>query len=159
VTTDAGVPVRLGDVARIQIGPEMRRGIADLNGEGEVAGGVIIMRSGKNALETIDAVKAKLGKLKASLPPGVEIVPYDRSNLIKRAVTNLKEKLIEEFIVVAVVCALFLFHLRSALVAIVTLPLGILIAFIVMHYQASTPTSCRWAASRLPSAPWSTPPW
>lgn len=135
-TTDAGVSVRLGDVARIQVGPEMRRGIAELNGEGEVVGGVIIMRSGKNALETINAVKIKLEKLKASLPPGVEIIPtYDRSNLIKRAVTNLKEKLIEEFIVVAVVCAIFLFHLRSALVAIVTLPIGILIAFIVMYYQ------------------------
>ena len=136
ITSDTGVSVRLGDVARIQIGPEMRRGIAELNGEGEVAGGVIIMRSGKNALETIDAVKVKLEKLKASLPPGVEIVPtYDRSSLIKRAVSNLKEKLIEEFIVVAVVCALFLFHLRSALVAIITLPIGILIAFIVMYYQ------------------------
>jgi len=136
MTTDAGVSVRLGDVARIQVGPEMRRGIAELNGEGEVAGGVIIMRSGKNALETIDAVKAKLEKLKASLPPGVEIVAtYDRSSLIKRAVANLKEKLVEEFIVVAVVCALFLFHVRSALVAIITLPIGILVAFIVMYYQ------------------------
>ena len=136
MTTDAGVSVRLGDVARIQVGPEMRRGVADLNGEGEVAGGVIIMRSGKNALETIDAVKAKLAKLKAGLPPGVELVTtYDRSNLIKRAVTNLRDKLIEEFIVVAVVCAIFLFHLRSALVAIVTLPIGILIAFTVMYYQ------------------------
>ncbi|WP_317202765.1 efflux RND transporter permease subunit [Janthinobacterium sp.] len=134
--TDAGVSVRLGDVARVQVGPEMRRGIAELNGEGEVAGGVIIMRSGKNALETIAAVKAKLEKLKPGLPPGVEIVPvYDRSNLIERAVSNLKHKLIEEFIVVAVVCALFLFHLRSALVAIVTLPIGILIAFIAMYYQ------------------------
>ena len=136
MTTDAGVSVRLGDVARIQVGPEMRRGIAELNGEGEVAGGVIIMRSGKNALETIDAVKAKLEKLKASLPPGVEIVAtYDRSSLIKRAVANLKEKLVEEFIVVAVVCALFLFHVRSALVAIITLPIGILVAFIVVYYQ------------------------
>jgi Cu(I)/Ag(I) efflux system membrane protein CusA/SilA len=136
MTTEAGVSVRLGDVARIQVGPEMRRGIAELNGEGEVAGGVIVMRSGKNALETIEAVKVKLQTLKASLPPGVEIVPtYDRSNLIKRAVSNLKEKLIEEFIVVAVVCAIFLFHLRSALVAIITLPIGILIAFIVMYYQ------------------------
>ena len=136
MTTDAGVSVRLGDVARIQIGPEMRRGIADLNGEGEVAGGVIVMRSGKNALETIDAVKVKLEKLKASLPSGVEIVTtYDRSSLINRAVKNLQEKLIEEFIVVAIVCAIFLFHLRSALVAIVTLPIGILIAFIVMYYQ------------------------
>src|SRR5437016_1303244 len=135
-TTDAGVPLRLGDVARIQVGPEMRRGIAELNGEGEVAGGIIVMRSGKNALETIDAVKAKLEKLKSSLPPGVEIVPtYDRSSLIKRAVNNLQEKLIEEFIVVALVCLVFLFHLRSAFVAIVSLPLGVLMAFIVMYYQ------------------------
>ncbi|HET9764949.1 MAG TPA: efflux RND transporter permease subunit [Casimicrobiaceae bacterium] len=135
-TSDAGVPVRLGDVARVQIGPEMRRGIAELNGEGEVAGGVIVMRYGKNALETIAAVKAKLEKLKASLPPGVEIVPtYDRSQLIKRAVDNLKEKLIEEFVVVALVCLVFLFHLRSALVAIVSLPLGVLAAFVVMLYQ------------------------
>jgi Cu(I)/Ag(I) efflux system membrane protein CusA/SilA len=135
-TTDAGVSVRLGDVARIQVGPEMRRGIAELNGEGEVAGGVIVMRSGKNALATIDAVKAKLEKLKPGLPPGVEIVPvYDRSSLIKRAVKNLEEKLIEEFIVVALVCVLFLFHLRSAFVAIVSLPLGILVAFTVMYYQ------------------------
>jgi Cu(I)/Ag(I) efflux system membrane protein CusA/SilA len=136
MTTDAGISVRLGDVARVELGPEMRRGIADLNGEGEVAGGVIVMRSGKNALETIEAVKAKLAKLKSSLPTGVEIIPvYDRSNLIKRAVDNLEHKLIEEFIVVAVVCAIFLFHIRSALVAIVSLPLGILIAYIVMTYQ------------------------
>ncbi len=132
----AGVSVRLGDVARIQVGPEMRRGIAELNGDGEVAGAVIVMRSGKNALETIDAVKAKLEKLKPGLPPGVEIVPtYDRSNLIKRAGANLEHKLIEEFIVVALVCALFLFHIRSALVAIVSLPLGILAAYTVMYYQ------------------------
>ena len=136
MTTDAGVPVRLGDVARIQLGPEMRRGISELNGEGEVAGGIIVMRSGKNALETIDAVKAKIEKLKASLPAGVEIVPtYDRSSLIKRAVDNLQQKLIEEFIVVALVCFVFLFHLRSAFVAIVSLPLGVLMAFIVMYYQ------------------------
>ena len=135
-TTDAGVSVRVGDVARIQVGPEMRRGIAELNGEGEVAGGIIVMRSGKNALETIDAVKAKLAALQGSLPAGVEIVPtYDRSGLIKRAVANLQQKLIEEFAVVALVCLLFLFHLRSAFVAIVSLPLGVLIAFIVMHYQ------------------------
>jgi Cu(I)/Ag(I) efflux system membrane protein CusA/SilA len=136
LTTAAGVPVTLGEVARIQLGPEMRRGIAELNGEGEVAGGVVVMRSGKNALATIEAVKAKLQALKASLPPGVEIVPtYDRSGLITRAVDNLRGKLVEEFVVVAVVCALFLFHLRSALVAIVTLPVGILVSFIVMHYQ------------------------
>jgi Cu(I)/Ag(I) efflux system membrane protein CusA/SilA len=135
-TTPAGVSVRLGDVARVQLGPEMRRGIAELNGEGEVAGGIIVMRSGKNALETIDAVKAKLEALKPSLPQGVEVIPtYDRSGLIKSAVANLEEKLIEEFIVVAIVCAIFLFHVRSALVAIVSLPLGILSAYIVMYYQ------------------------
>jgi Cu(I)/Ag(I) efflux system membrane protein CusA/SilA len=135
-TTDAGIAVRLGDVARVQIGPEMRRGITELNGEGEVAGGVIIMRSGKNALATIRAVKAKLAELKPSLPPGVEIVPtYDRSNLIQRAVENLRSKLIEEFVIVALVCAVFLVHLRSAFVAIVSLPLGVLAAFIVMYYQ------------------------
>jgi len=136
MTTDAGVSVRLGNVARIQMGPEMRRGIGELDGEGEAAGGVIVMRSGKNALETIAAVKAKLKTLQASLPKGVEIVPvYDRSTLIERAVENLSHKLLEEFAVVAVVCFVFLFHLRSALVAIISLPLGILAAFIVMHYQ------------------------
>ena len=136
MSTDAGVSVRLSDVAWIQIGPEMRRGIGELDGEGEVAGGVIVMRSGKNALETIHAVKLKLKSLQSSLPGGVEIVPvYDRSGLIERAVHNLTHKLIEEFIVVALVCFAFLFHLRSALVAIVSLPLGILTAFIVMRYQ------------------------
>ncbi|MDI1235912.1 MAG: CusA/CzcA family heavy metal efflux RND transporter, partial [Polaromonas sp.] len=136
MTSAAGIPVRLGDVARIQIGPEMRRGIGELDGEGEAVGGVIIMRSGKNALETIVAVKAKLQTLQASLPKGVEIVPtYDRSGLIERAVDNLTFKLLEEFLVVAVVCFIFLFHLRSAFVAIISLPLGILAAFIVMHYQ------------------------
>ena len=134
--SDGGIAVKLGDVARIQIGPEMRRGISELNGEGEVAGGVIVMRSGKNALETIVAVKAKLASLKGSLPPGVEIVEtYDRSSLIERAVVHLRDKLLEEFAVVALVCLVFLFHARSALVAIVSLPLGILAAFLVMHYQ------------------------
>lgn len=136
MTTPAGISVRLGDVAHIQVGPEMRRGIAELNGEGEVAGGVIIMRSGKNAMETIAAVKAKLAALKSSLPAGVELVTtYDRSSLIKRAVDNLQQKLIEEFIVVAIVCGIFLFHMRSAFVAIVSLPIGILVAFIIMRYQ------------------------
>jgi len=131
-----GVPVRLGDVARIQLGPEMRRGITELNGEGEVVGGVVILRSGKNAQETIAAVKARLAELKSSLPAGVEIIPtYDRSTLIERAVKNLTHKLLEEFLVVAVVCAIFLWHLRSALVAIISLPLGVLMAFIVMRYQ------------------------
>ena len=129
-------PVLLKDVAVVQMGPEMRRGIAELDGEGEVAGGVVIMRSGKNARTTIAAVKAKLESLKASLPAGVEVVPtYDRSLLIDRAVDNLRWKLLEEFVVVALVCAVFLFHLRSALVAVVALPIGVLAAFIVMHWQ------------------------
>lgn len=131
-----GVPVLLSDVATVRRGPAIRRGVAELNGEGEVAGGIIIMRSGKNALTTINAVKAKLAEVQKSLPAGVEIVPvYDRSQLIKNSVETLTHKLIEEFIVVAVVCSLFLFHFRSALVAMITLPLGILGAFIVMHYQ------------------------
>jgi copper/silver efflux system protein len=131
-----GIPILLGDVAHIQLGPEMRRGIAELDGEGEVVGGVIILRSGKNARSAIAAVQAKLDTLKAGLPKGVEIVTtYDRSRLIERAVDNLARKLIEEFIIVALVCALFLWHLRSALVAVITLPLGVLMAFIVMRYQ------------------------
>ena len=135
-TGTGGTPVLLGDVARVQFGPELRRGIADLDGQGEVAGGIIVMRSGKNAQATIDAVKAKLGMLRPSLPSGVEVVEtYDRSQLIGRAIDNLRGKLIEEFLVVALVCAAFLFHLRSALVAIVALPLGVLIAFIVLQAQ------------------------
>ncbi|MGV8933852.1 MAG: efflux RND transporter permease subunit [Gallionellaceae bacterium] len=131
-----GVPVLLSDVAYIQIGPEMRRGIAELDGQGETVGGVVILRSGKNARSTLAAVQAKLVQLKASLPKGVEIVTtYDRSELIDRAVEHLTHKLIEEFIVVALVCALFLWHLRSSLVAIVSLPLGVLMAFAVMRYQ------------------------
>ncbi|MBY0285174.1 MAG: efflux RND transporter permease subunit [Sphingomonas sp.] len=135
-TTAGGVPVTLADVATVQVGPDMRRGVAELNGQGEVAGGIIVLRSGANARAAISAVKAKLETLKASLPPGVEIVPtYDRSALIGRSVDNLTSKLIEEFIVVAIVCALFLWHMRSALVAVVTLPLGILAAFILMRAQ------------------------
>lgn len=131
-----GTPILLGDIARIQIGPEMRRGIAELNGEGEVVGGVVVLRAGENARQTIIAVKEKLEILKHSLPSGVEIVTtYDRSQLIDRAVENLWHKLLEEFLVVAVVCALFLWHLRSALVAIIALPLGVLMAFIIMHHQ------------------------
>lgn len=131
-----GVPVTLGDVAHIQLGPEMRRGIGELDGEGEVVGGVVILRSGKNARSTIASVKAKLEELKSSLPEGVEIVStYDRSQLIDRAVSNLSFKLLEEFVVVALVCGLFLWHLRSAMVAIVSLPVGVLIAFAVMHQQ------------------------
>ena len=131
-----GTPIRLQDVANIQLGPELRRGVADLNGEGEVAAGVVIMRYGENALATIERVRAKLEELKKGLPEGVEIVPvYDRGDLIERAVDNLVEKLIEESIVVSIICILFLLHARSALVAIVTLPIGILMAFIVMRWQ------------------------
>ncbi|WP_313472632.1 efflux RND transporter permease subunit [Brevundimonas sp.] len=135
-TAAGGAPVTLGDVATIQIGPEMRRSIAELNGEGEVAGGVVVLRSGENARATIKAVRDKLQTLKAGLPPGVEVVTtYDRSQLIDRAVSNLSHKLIEEFIIVALVCGLFLWHARSALVAILTLPLGVLAAFLLMHAQ------------------------
>ncbi|OSN02085.1 efflux RND transporter permease subunit [Lonsdalea populi] len=136
ITARDGVPVRLSDVADLRRGPEMRRGVAELNGEGEVAGGIIIMRSGRNALETLHAVKARLAEVRKSLPSGVEIVPvYDRSPLIEHAIKTLSGKLAEEFVVVAAVCVLFLFHFRSALVALITLPLGILGAFIVMRYQ------------------------
>uniref|UniRef100_UPI002B26A8C3 efflux RND transporter permease subunit n=1 Tax=Immundisolibacter sp. TaxID=1934948 RepID=UPI002B26A8C3 len=131
-----GVPVTLGDVAQVQLGPEMRRGIAELDGEGEAVGGVVILRSGKDVRSTLSAVHAKIAELRAGLPPGVQIVTaYDRSQLIDRAVDNLARKLIEEFIVVALVCAVFLWHLRSAGVAIVALPLGVLIAFGVMRQQ------------------------
>jgi Cu(I)/Ag(I) efflux system membrane protein CusA/SilA len=131
-----GTPILLADIARVQLGPEMRRGIAELNGEGEVVGGVIVLRSGQNARQTINAVKEKLATLQRSLPSGVEVVTtYDRSQLIDRAVANLWHKLLEEFLVVAVVCAVFLWHLRSALVAIIALPLGVLTAFIIMYYQ------------------------
>ena len=132
----AGTPVTVGDVATVQLGPEMRRGIAELDGQGETVGGVVVLRSGKNARDTITAVKAKLAELKSSLPAGVEIVPtYDRSDLIDRAIHNLSHKLVEEFVVVALVCALFLWHGRSALVAILSLPLGVIAAFLVMRLQ------------------------
>ncbi|HEY1077174.1 MAG TPA: efflux RND transporter permease subunit [Fontimonas sp.] len=133
---ERGTPILLQDVATLQIGPETRRGVAELDGEGEVVGGVIVLRSGGNALATIAAVKARLEGLKAGLPEGVELVEtYDRSALIGRAVENLSHKLLEEFLVVAMVCVLFLGHLRSALVAIVTLPIGILAAFVIMRAQ------------------------
>lgn len=137
VAVDAnGTPIRLQDVAHVQIGPELRRGLVDLNGEGEVAGGVVIMRFGENALATIQAVRAKLEELKAGLPDGVEIVPvYDRGDLIERAVKSLNTSLMQELIIVSLVVILFLLHARSAFVAIITLPLGILMAFIVMRIQ------------------------
>jgi Cu(I)/Ag(I) efflux system membrane protein CusA/SilA len=133
---EQGTPLVLSDVADIRLGPQMRRGIAELDGEGEVVGGVIVMRWGENALQTISAVKIRLAELQRSLPDGVEIVTtYDRSDLIGRAVATLKGKLLEEFLVVALVCAVFLFHLRSSAVIIFSLPVGILAAFIVMHLQ------------------------
>ena len=129
-----GVPIRLRDVAHVQTGPAPRRGVAELDGDGEVTGGIVVMRHGHNALETVRGVKERLEELKAGLPPGVELViTYDRSGLIERAIDNLRGKLLEESIAVALVCMLFLFHARSALVAVVTLPVGILSAFIVMR--------------------------
>ena len=131
-----GKPLLLKDVADIRLGPKIRRGIAELNGEGEVAGGIVVMRYGENALATIEGVKQRLREIEPSLPEGVEIVPtYDRSTLINNAVDNLYTKLVEEFLVVILICAAFLFHLRSSLVVIVSLPVGILAAFVVMHYQ------------------------
>lgn len=133
---EQGTPLRIGDVATVNLGPQMRRGIAELNGEGEVVGGVVVMRFAENAQLTINGVKEKLESLKSSLPEGVEIVPvYDRSKLIDRAVDNLWSKLLEELAVVAIVCVAFLFHLRSSIVAVVTLPLGILVSFIIMYMQ------------------------
>ena len=134
--TDKGTPLLLGDIADINLGPQMRRGISEFNGEGEAVGGVVVMRFGENASEVIANVKEKLAQLQKGLPEGVEIkATYDRSTLIDHAVTNLWEKLAEEFIVVAIVCALFLFHIRSSLVIALSLPVGILAAFIVMHWQ------------------------
>lgn len=131
-----GTPILLKDVADIRLGPQMRRGMAELDGEGEVVGGIVVMRYGENALKTIERVKEKLEELKQGLPKGVEIVEtYDRSQLINSAVDNLNMKLIEEFLVVALVCMVFLFHMRSALVVIISLPIGILVAFMIMYQQ------------------------
>lgn len=137
--SNKGLPTLLSDVALVRFGPQMRRGVAELNGEGEVVGGIVVMRWGENALATIARVKARLQELRSSLPEGVELIPtYDRSQLIHRAVGTLKDTLFKELAVVALVCAAFLLHLRSAAVVIVTLPLGILAAFIVMHLQGIT---------------------
>ncbi|TPD50330.1 MAG: efflux RND transporter permease subunit, partial [Thalassolituus maritimus] len=134
--SESGTPLLLKDIARVELGPQMRRGIAELNGEGEVVGGIVVMRYGENAANTIDAVKARLNEVAPGLPEGVEIIPvYDRSELINRAVDNLWEKLAEEFIVVILVCLLFLFHIRSGFVALISLPVGILAAFLVMKLQ------------------------
>ncbi|MEQ9110348.1 MAG: CusA/CzcA family heavy metal efflux RND transporter [Rhodospirillaceae bacterium] len=134
--TENGTPLLLRDVANIHLGPELRRGAADLNGEGEVAGGVVIMRYGENALATIRGVREKLSELETGLPPGVEVVvTYDRGDLIERAIANLRDSLVQEFIIVSLICGIFLLHLRSALVVIISLPIGILAAFIVMNLQ------------------------
>ncbi len=134
-----GIPIRLQDVAHLQTGPELRRGVVELDGEGEVTGGIVIMRYGYNALETVKRVKTRLKELQAGLPPGIElVVTYDRSGLIIRAIDNLRSKLVEESLVVALICLLFLFHLRSSLVAVITLPIGILTAFIIMKEQGVT---------------------
>ena len=131
-----GAPLLLKDVADIELGPQMRRGIAELNGEGETVGGIVVMRFGENAQKTINGVKAKLEKLKAGLPEGVEIVTvYDRSGLISRAIESLWKSLLEELAIVAAICVIFLFHVRSSLVAVISLPLGILTAFMVMYWQ------------------------
>ncbi|MDG1230880.1 MAG: CusA/CzcA family heavy metal efflux RND transporter [Pseudomonadales bacterium] len=131
-----GTPVRVRDVARVQFGPELRRGLVDLDGEGEVAGGVVVMRFGENALATIQGVRAKIEELKKGLPVGVEVVPvYDRGDLIERAVASLTTSLLQELVIVSIVVLIFLLHVRSAFVAMVTVPLGILIAFIVMRLQ------------------------
>jgi len=133
--TENGTPIMLRDVADVTVGPAIRRGVTELDGQGEAVGGIIVMRFGENALATIDAVKKKIASMKTSLPEGVEIVPvYDRSTLILRAVDFLKDKLVEESVMVALVCVVFLMHLRSAFVAILTLPLGILSSFIVMRW-------------------------
>jgi Cu(I)/Ag(I) efflux system membrane protein CusA/SilA len=131
-----GTPILLRDIATVQYGPELRRGIAEWNGEGETVGGIVVVRYGANAYKVIQDVKAKLAELKKGLPEGVQIeIAYDRSNLIRRAVDTLKGKLFEESFVVALVCIIFLLHFRSALVAIITLPVAVLVSFIVMHYQ------------------------
>ena len=132
----SGTPITVQDVATVQLGPEMRRGIAELNGEGEVVGGIVIVRYGANVYDVVERVKTRLGELQAGLPEGVEVVPvYDRTTLIERSISTLQEKLLEEMLIVALVCAVFLLHVRSALVAVLTLPLAVLMAFIVMYLQ------------------------
>lgn len=139
VYSESGTPVVLSDIARVQTGPELRRGIVELNGEGEVVGGIVVMRSGENALNVIRAIKQKITEIETGLPSGVEFVTvYDRAPLIEDAVAYLQKKLIEEAIVVGLVCLIFLLHVRSAFVAIITLPLGVLGAFIVMSQQGIT---------------------
>jgi Cu(I)/Ag(I) efflux system membrane protein CusA/SilA len=137
--TRNGTPVFVKNVGTVHLGPDIRRGVAELNGEGEVVGGIVVMRYGENALTVIDGIKKKLEEIKSSLPEGVELVTtYDRSQLIKRSISTLREKLIEESIVVALVCLVFLWHIRSALVAIITLPIAILLSFLPMYWMGLT---------------------
>ncbi len=134
-----GTPILLGSIADVRFGPDIRRGIAELNGEGETVGGIVVMRYGENALDVIKRVKKRIGEIKSSLPPGVEIVTtYDRSNLIYRAIDTLKSKLIEESVIVILICFLFLFHIRSGMVAVIVLPVAILLSFIPMYYMEIT---------------------
>jgi len=134
-----GTPVYVKKVGTVHLGPDLRRGVAELNGDGEVVGGIVVMRYGENALSVIDGIKKKIEEIKSSLPEGVEIIPtYDRSELIKRAIDTLRKKLIEESIVVALVCLVFLWHIRSALVAIITLPIAIILSFVPMHWLGLT---------------------
>ncbi len=129
--TAGGVPVRVRELGRVSVGPAVRRGITDLDGRGDAVGGIVVMRSGENALETIARVKAKLAAVQGGLPPGVVVhTVYDRSALIERAVATLRDTLVEEFVIVALICIVFLLHVRSALVAVITLPVSVLVAFI-----------------------------
>ena len=133
---DSGTPISVQDVATVQIGPDIRRGLAELNGDGEVVGGIVVVRYGANVHDVVERVKARLAELQSGLPEGVEIVPvYDRTALIERSIDTLQEKLLEEMAIVALVCAVFLLHVRSALVAVLTLPLAVLMAVIVMYLQ------------------------
>src|SRR5262249_50845163 len=130
-----GTPIFLRNVATVHLGPELRRGVGELDGKGEAVGGIVVMRYGENALKVIAGIKKKIAEIKRSLPPGVRIVPtYDRSTLIRAAIGTLREKLIEESIVVALVCIVFLWHVRSALVAIITLPIAIILSFVPMYW-------------------------
>ena len=134
-TSQQGTPILTRDIGHVQLGPDIRRGLADLNGEGDVVGGIVVVRFGENALAVIERVKTKIAEIKSSLPPGVELVPvYDRSELILRSVKSLKEKLLEEMVIVSLVCIIFLFHFRSALVIIITLPIAILLSLVSMYY-------------------------
>jgi Cu(I)/Ag(I) efflux system membrane protein CusA/SilA len=139
LTVQNGTPVYIKNIARVHLGGDLRRGVAELDGKGEAVGGIVVMRYGENALNVISGVKKKLEELRSSLPDGVQIIPtYDRSGIIHRAIATLREKLIEECIVVALVCMVFLWHVRSALVAIITLPIAIILSFVPLFLLGQT---------------------